>query len=910
MQERASRRVNYPTGAHPVVRVLLQRPAPDYFGGGVLHVEKTREHLTALGIDVDLTFDLEPDLGPYDLVHLFNTPKAGDLFVQCANAQRHSRPVVVSSIYWDEPRLFECLEPEEPRSEIARIEHMAGNQLYAAILGEADVVLTASSMEQGWLTRDFGIAPDKQRVVPLAAEPFFARGDPKQFIERFGLRDFVLCSAQLGRSKNQLRLIRALRGFAAPLVLVYIHAEPDYEQQCRAAAGANVLFVGALDQQELASAYAAAKVHVLVSCYEPTGLATIEAGLAGCNLVCTAHSPIGEYVGNRAWYADPLDTASIRRAVDLAHRVPKSFILRNELLAHFTWEHTAQLTLAAYEGLLAVQPSLAHRKGEARYRWLVSFRDRIEQLRATALHAATVAPPAPVSTPRAAAARIDELTRALKSREAELESVTRTWAYRLHHRLATSVAARAVRRLRNPPPPPAFAAPRGPALDALAQRSAELRRVLMVADATGWHVRRAVADLRRALPDASLMIAGTQQHIAAVRGAGGDVSTLELTRTGYGELTGLYDAIVVVGEVDADAVKLAERSGAVLLVQYNTAGYFAGSAVISSPEVWERDRRHAARRRPFILASVWPMSRLCRAYARVREALRRRDRLGITCVGCATAAPGLVVWGKGAASPYVRCPHCGLVQLARPPSAAALTEIYEDRAAFQGYLDTREEPVTRFRHERILEHISHWTPPGRLLDVGCADGRFLEVARAGGWEVEGIEASALFAREAEKLMGPVIHHGAVETVELPAERFDAVNMSHLFEHVPNPGDLLRRARELLKRGGVLAISTPNVESLAAVVMRGKWVWSEPDRHTVLPSRKTLLDLLEREGFQILDARTVAPGRIIGNLWTSQLFRLWPAAVRQAIEQREPQLNEYLAAIGMGEELLVVARKPA
>lgn len=891
------------------MRVLLQRPAPDYFGGGVLHVEKTQEHLRKLGIEAEITYDLELDLSPYDLVHIFNTPKTGDLLRQCANAQRYSKPLVFSSIYWDEARLFQCLEADEPRSEVARIDRMASNQLYAAVLGEADVVLAASSMEQGWLTRDFGIAPERQRVVPLAAEPFFARGDAESFTERFGLRDFVLCSAQLGRSKNQLRVIRALRGFSAPLALVFIHSEADYEQRCHSEAGPNVIFIGALDQQQLASAYAAAKVHVLVSCYEPTGLATIEAGLAGCNLVCTAHSPIGEYVGNRAWYADPLDAMSIQRAVQLAYRVPKSYILRNELLARFTWERTAQLTLAAYEGLLAVRPALAQRKGEGRFQWLMSFWDRIEQMRATAVHAASIAPPAPISAPQAAKVRIDELTRALNRREAELNSVTRTWAYRLHHRLATSLVARLLRRLRNPGPVPVFAAPRGPALDALSARRAQLKRVLVIANASAWHVRRALTDLHRALPGASVVIAGPEKLMVDLRPDTAGAGTLELTRTGYGELTGLHDAIIIVGEVNAEAVNLARRSGAGFVVQYNTRGYWAGSAAIQSPDVWQRDLRRITRRKPVIVGLAWLFGHSYSVWAHLRDRWFPARRVDITCAGCAQAGAARVLWGKAGETPYVRCRHCGLVQLASAPPAAALTEIYENRAALQGYLDTRTDPVTRFRHERILAHVEQWGRRGRLLDVGCSDGRFLEVARDAGWEVEGVDASAMFLREAEKLVGPVVHHGTIETVNLPSERFDAINMSHLFEHVPDQRSLLRRAKELLKRGGVLAISTPNVDSVAALALRTAWVWSEPDRHTVLPSRLTLSRMLEREGFQILEARTLAPGRVIGNLWTSRLLRVLPVGIRRLFEQREPQLNEYLAELGMGEELLVVARRP-
>jgi glycosyltransferase involved in cell wall biosynthesis/2-polyprenyl-3-methyl-5-hydroxy-6-metoxy-1,4-benzoquinol methylase len=901
------------------LRVLLQRPAPDYFGGGVLHVDKTQEALAALGIEVDQTFDLEPDLAAYDVVHLFNTPKTSDLLVQCANAQRYCRPLVLSSIYWDEPRLFECMAADQAIPLPAKLDRALLSQLYAAALGEADVVLTASEMEAGWLTRDFGLTGDRQRVVPLGADPMFARADGGEFRTRHGLSDFVLCAAVLGRSKNQLRLIEALRGLDTPLVLAYTHAEAEYERRCRDAAGDNVMFIGALDQSDLASAYAAAKVHALVSCYEPTGLATLEAGLAGCNLVCTAHSPIAEYVGNRAWYADPLDLASIRRAVELALRVPRSYVLRNELLLNFTWERTARLTLAVYEGLLAVQPGLAARKGETRYRWLIAFRARVEESRSAG---GAMASAALAARDQAAAvhtsADVGALTRALHERDAQLEGVTHTWGYRLYHRVATSAPARLLRRLRNPGPPPVFAAPRGPALDSLASSAAHLKRALVIAEASAWHVRRALADLRRALPEAHIMLAGSEQRLASAR-AGFDVGrcaacgpVLSLTRRGYSELTGLYDVIIVVGEVSDEAVALAHRTGAKIVVQYNAGGYFAGSAVIAEPEHWRRVLRAAALRRPLALWLVWIFGHVYRAYLRAWDALRRKPRIGITCLGCGASGLAPVHWGPRQDAPFVTCSRCGLVQASRVATSSEVTGIYEDAQALQGYLEVRGEPVTRARHEGILEHIQAWTRPGRILDVGCADGRFLEVARDGGWQVEGIEGSDMLARMAQEAVPEAsVHRGLLGRVGLPAERYQAINLCHIVEHVTDVPALLRACRAALRPGGILCVVMPNLESLAALITKDadERCISLAAGHVTLPTARMMTAMLRREGFQVVERGTMASGRMFRTRWTARVFRFLPALMRRVIETREPQLNEYLAQVGMGEELLVIARKP-
>ena len=447
---------NAPSEREAPMRVLLQRPAPDNFGGGVVHVEKTHQYLRSLGVDAECTFEVEPDLRGYDLVHLFSTPKVQALYAQCANARRRERPVVFSSIYWNEPARDECVTSQQRRGPEEALNRAMDLQLYGAIVAESDLVLTASAMEQQWLARDFGISPEKQRVVPLAAEPFFADGDAAWFVQRYGVRDFVLCAAAVGAAKNQLRLIRAMRDLDAHLILAYTYAEAAYLERCRREASDRVMFLGELSQEQLACAYAAARVHALVSCYEPTGLSTLEAGLARCNLVCTENSPIREYVGDLGWYCDPCDVNSIRRAIEMANLAPRSNAAREHIRASFTWERTAKMTLAAYEELLSARETPVRGKGEARFRRLRAFAAGVESARACALQAmAEARQPAVRGEVEELEREVEELERevaalraALAHTEAEFRAVTGTWAYRLYHRLASGWLYRLIGRKR------------------------------------------------------------------------------------------------------------------------------------------------------------------------------------------------------------------------------------------------------------------------------------------------------------------------------------------------------------------------------------------------------------------------------------------------------------------------------
>ena len=100
-------------------------------------------------------------------------------------------------------------------------------------------------------------------------------------------------------------------------------------------------------------------------------------------------------------------------------------------------------------------------------------------------------------------------------------------------------------------------------------------------------------------------------------------------------------------------------------------------------------------------------------------------------------------------------------------------------------------------------------PRGRaLLDVGAHAGRFLELARAAGWDGEGLELNPKTAAYAAQVSGAVVHQGNIHTFA-PERCYDAVTLTDVLEHMPQPLDVLRRLRTFLCDGGWLAVKVPN-----------------------------------------------------------------------------------------------------
>src|SRR5882762_2629679 len=143
---------------------------------------------------------------------------------------------------------------------------------------------------------------------------------------------------------------------------------------------------------------------------------------------------------------------------------------------------------------------------------------------------------------------------------------------------------------------------------------------------------------------------------------------------------------------------------------------------------------------------------------------------------------------------------------------------------------------------------------GHLLDVGCGTGELLKGMQALGWQTEGVDFDPAAARNARS-KGLKVHVGSLEEQKFADSTFDAVTMSHLIEHVPDPVTLLRECYRLLKSGGYLVIITPNVNSWGHRLYRTDWRGLEPPRHLHIFAPAPLRAVLLEAGFHKVQMST-------------------------------------------------------
>jgi SAM-dependent methyltransferase len=213
-----------------------------------------------------------------------------------------------------------------------------------------------------------------------------------------------------------------------------------------------------------------------------------------------------------------------------------------------------------------------------------------------------------------------------------------------------------------------------------------------------------------------------------------------------------------------------------------------------------------------------------------------------------------------------RCGTCGVAFRDNLVAGDAATEMYEDDA----YLDTPyferlkagspRDVEPWLVYARVLGKLETLTATRSLLDVGASYGAFLELARERGWDVSGVELASKAVAYASGQRKLDLFTGTLEQASYPSDRFGAVTMWDVVEHLDSPLDTLREVHRVLAPGGVLVIFTINQKSLinrvGHLLHRASFgAASRPlvllydIHHNFFFDRRTLTHVLRRAGFE-------------------------------------------------------------
>lgn len=194
----------------------------------------------------------------------------------------------------------------------------------------------------------------------------------------------------------------------------------------------------------------------------------------------------------------------------------------------------------------------------------------------------------------------------------------------------------------------------------------------------------------------------------------------------------------------------------------------------------------------------------------------------------------------------VRCMSCGLIYALPSLLARPVEKDYEEMVD-PGYV--KEERGRRAQARIILSKLKT-VRGGRLLDIGCGPGFFLDEAKKAGWHVQGVELSRWAQTYCQARFHIQVFRGALQEARFPDTSFDAIVMMDVLEHLEDPKGTLMEMRRILRDDGVVYISTPDIDSFLSRFLGARW-WGINRYHLFYFSRKTLERMFEEVGFKRL-----------------------------------------------------------
>jgi SAM-dependent methyltransferase len=274
--------------------------------------------------------------------------------------------------------------------------------------------------------------------------------------------------------------------------------------------------------------------------------------------------------------------------------------------------------------------------------------------------------------------------------------------------------------------------------------------------------------------------------------------------------------------------------------------------------------------------------------------------------GKARILPG---WKRAQGEDLNRCRDCGFAWFPRGGASleAVKGQYLENETSPAEYYQLAEPfslEAFDIRMKRIIRDTGSKT--GRILDIGCNVGTFLQSAARSGWTPVGVEPNPQAARRAAE-RGFEVHCGFFDdalAAKLPL--FDVVHMGDIIEHVYDPVELLRQVRRVLRPGGLLVVVTPDIDSVM-----GRLLQIKPGEHLVYFSKGSLQLAAEKAGLLSLSVERWGRRRSISSMRYSTTFSPGKRALIGLLD-----LPLIRSAVELGlfhlfkDEVLLVARQPA
>jgi SAM-dependent methyltransferase len=232
----------------------------------------------------------------------------------------------------------------------------------------------------------------------------------------------------------------------------------------------------------------------------------------------------------------------------------------------------------------------------------------------------------------------------------------------------------------------------------------------------------------------------------------------------------------------------------------------------------------------------------------------------------------------------LRCAECGLVfadpARYRVDPATVYGDSYFEGEEYAGY--RRDRDVLEHNFGGLIRRMRPWSRAGRLFEIGCAYGFFLNLCR-NQWDAEGIDVSETGVKHAREVLGVRARRGEFLDETLAPGSFDAFCMWDTLEHLARPDLYVEKAAQCLRPGAFLFLTTGDIGSLVARWRRERWRLIHPPTHLFYFSRPTVTRMLSRFGFDVVEISSQGYYRSLDSMFRQMALRARPDPWRRLLE---------------------------
>jgi 2-polyprenyl-3-methyl-5-hydroxy-6-metoxy-1,4-benzoquinol methylase len=253
----------------------------------------------------------------------------------------------------------------------------------------------------------------------------------------------------------------------------------------------------------------------------------------------------------------------------------------------------------------------------------------------------------------------------------------------------------------------------------------------------------------------------------------------------------------------------------------------------------------------------------------------------------------------------VQCANCGLVYVNPRRDAESIYQHYNNgqSSRIQYYLDVEVADQRTF--SEILDLAQRLVPGrGALLDIGPNIGTCLLLARERGWQAYGVEINAEAARYCREQRGLNVISGVLNADTYPENSFDIVLMGDVIEHLRDPLELMRLVQHILKPGGAVIISTPNIAGWA-----GRLLQIKPEEHLYYFAPATMEMLLSKVGLEVVGVKYLDRYHNLTAMTHSTTFGGLLQKLAPLFNLTHRLVGDVVVKLPLRENLIAVARKP-